>query len=123
MIYNAAVQLLFPPRRRLFLRITHQGSQMQDESAQLALQELTLWALNKMAKVDQLVAEVAGEVSLAWALWSSERNTCHEQFFEGLREVLVLPSGSSVLTAGPYEEVCQHSKHAITAADKATAVP
>ena len=62
-----------------FVSENHQGSQMQDESAQLALQELALWALNKMANVDQLAAEVAEEVSLAWALWSSERNTCHQE--------------------------------------------
>ena len=62
-----------------FVSENHQGSQLQDESAQLALQELALWALNKMAKVDQLAAGVAEEVSLAWALWSSERNTCHQE--------------------------------------------
>ena len=103
---DAADATLLAPSPEMRLCSLTQGA-----TAQLDLQELALWALRKMSQVDQLAADLADELSLAWALKDYGRHAQKESL-GSLREVFVLPSGSSetVMTAGPYEEVDQGSK-------------
>ena len=103
---DAADATLLAPSPEMRLCSLTQGA-----TAQLDLQELALWALRKMSQVDQLAADLADELSLAWALKDYERHAQKESL-GSLREVFVLPSGSSEtsMTAGPYEEVDQGSK-------------
>ena len=60
--YNAAVQLLFPPSET-FVSENHQGSQMQDESAQLA----------------SISEKWQDEAALAWAYCTQDCSSDHKQ--------------------------------------------